>query len=232
MKLINFLKDLIAPKKCYSCQKEWHFLCEKCLEEIWFFEPICPVCKQSSKNFEVHFYCKNDFVYYDKVIILTHYKNKIIKHLIKDAKFYHRKDILEDLVDYLLKRFLTHTGEKIEDCIFIPTPMYFWKKLSRWYNQSEILAISLWKKFWCEYNNKIIKKIKSTKQQSHLSKIERFENLKWSFLINKKEFYKYKDKNFVIIDDVVSTGTTLNEISKILKIQWAQKIYGLCIASD
>jgi hypothetical protein len=39
----------------------------------------------------------NEFVHYDKIIILTHYKNKIIKKLLHDAKFYKRKDILEDL---------------------------------------------------------------------------------------------------------------------------------------
>lgn len=232
MKLINFLKDLIAPKKCYSCKKEWHFLCWDCLEKIWNFEQICPVCKQSSRDFEVHFYCKNDYVYYDKVIILTHYKNKVIKNLIKDAKFHHRKDILEDLSVYLWNTLFHHIDEKIDDIIFLATPMYFWKKIFRWYNQSEILTKNLSKKFSWEYNFNIIKKIKSTKQQSHLSKIERKENLKWSYTVNQKELNKYKNKTFIIVDDVVSTGTTLNEISKLLKNQGIKKIYGLCLASD
>lgn len=232
MKLINFFKDLIAPKKCYSCSEEWHFLCEKCIDEIWYFESICPVCKQKSRNFEVHFYCMSDFVYYDKVIILTHYKNKTIKHLIHDAKFYHRKDILEDLSLYLWNKFILNLDENLDDFIFIPTPMYFWKKLSRSYNQSEILVKALSKKLSINYDLNILKKIKSTTQQSHLSKIERLENLKWAFLINKNKIKKYKDKTFVIVDDVVSTWTTLNELSKILKNNWVKKVYALCIASD
>lgn len=231
-KLINFFKDLIAPKKCYSCSKEWHFLCEKCLDEIWFFEQICPVCKQYSKDYEVHFYCKNDFVYYDKVIILTHYKNKIIKKLIKSAKFYHRRDILEDLSYYLWNKFFSHIEEKKQDLILIPTPMYFWKKLSRWYNQSEILVKNLSEKFDIEYDLELITKIRKTKQQSHLSKIERLENLAWAFELDKEKIKKYKDKTFIIVDDVVSTWTTLNEISKLLRKNWVKKIYGLCIASD
>lgn len=229
---LTIIKDLIAPKKCYSCSKEWHFLCSNCFENIGFFEPICPVCKQSSRDFEVHFYCRNDYVYYDKVIILTHYKNKVIKHLIKDAKFYQRKDILEDLSLYLWNTLFHHIDEKIDDIIFIATPMYFWKKILRGYNQSEILTQQLSEKFWIEYNFKIIKKNKSTKAQSHLSKMERIENLKGSYKIHQKELSKFKNKTFVIVDDVVSTWTTLNEISKLLKNHGVKKIYGLCLASD
>lgn len=232
MKIINFFKDLIAPKKCYSCSKEWHFLCSNCFDSIGYFESICPVCKQSSRHFEVHFYCKNDFVYYDKLIILTHYKNTAIKHLIKDAKFYQRKDILEDLSVYLWNTLFYHCDEKMEDLIFISTPMYFWKKILRGYNQSEILTLYLSKIFWVFYHFKIIKKIKSTKQQSHLSKMERKENLKNSYKINQHELLKYKNKTFIIVDDVVSTGTTLNEIAKLLKSQGVTKVYGLCLASD
>ncbi|MDD5769351.1 MAG: phosphoribosyltransferase family protein [Candidatus Gracilibacteria bacterium] len=232
MRIVDFFKDLIAPKKCYSCHKEGLFLCKECLEEIGYFESICPVCKQSSRNFEVHFYCKNDFVYFDKVIILNHYKNKIIKKLIKDAKFYHRKDILQDLSIYLGNKLLSSIDEKNDEIVLISIPMFFWKKMLRGYNQSEVLIKSLADKFNIKYNFKIIKKIKSTKPQSHLSKIERLENLQNVFIFNKKELQKYKHKTFIIVDDVVSTGTTLNEIAKLLKQNGVKKIYGLCLASD
>jgi predicted amidophosphoribosyltransferase len=59
------------------------------------FEPICYLCKGRSEYFNIHTNCKND-VYYDKIIILSHYKNKIISKLIKDLKFYAKKDIAED----------------------------------------------------------------------------------------------------------------------------------------
>lgn len=230
--MFKILKDILAPKKCYSCWKEWHFLCKDCLNRIWYFESICPVCKQKSNNFEVHSYCKNDFVFYDKIIILTHYRNNIIKKLIKDAKFYHKKDILDDLSFYVWNKFFENVNEKKEDLIFVQIPMYFLKKLFRWYNQSEVIINFLSKYFQINYDFKILKKIKYTKQQSHLSRIERINNLKWSFDINKDLIKKYKNKTFVIIDDVVSTWTTFNEISKLLKNNWIKRIYWLSIASD
>jgi len=202
------------------------------MEKIGYYESICPVCKESSRDFEVHFYCKKETVYLDKVIILTHYQNKIVQKLIKDAKFYQRKDILEDLSFYLWEKLFDHIDENTQDLIFIPTPMYFWKKLKRGYNQSEILVKNMSKICQIDYNNSLISKTRNTKSQSHLSKIERMENLKNTYQIKQKDLWKYKNKTFIIVDDVVSTGTTLNEIAKILKKSGIQKIYGLCLASD
>lgn len=230
--ILKILKDIFAPKKCYSCKKEWHFLCEKCMESIGYYESICPVCKQSSRDFEVHFYCRKETLYLYKVIILTHYQNKTIQKLIKDAKFYHRKDILEDLSFYLWEKLFAHIDENTQDLIFIPTPMYFLKKIKRWYNQSEILVKNMSKICQIDYNNLLISKARNTKPQSHLSKMERIENLQNAFVVNPKELQKYKNKTFIIVDDVVSTWTTLSEIAKILKNNWIKKIYGLCLASD
>lgn len=232
MNIFNIIKDILAPKKCYSCKKEWHFLCKKCLEEIGYFESICPVCKEKTRDFEVHFYCKKETISLDKVIILTHYQNKIIKKLIKDAKFYGKKDILEDIALYLWEKLFDHIEENTQDIILIPTPMYFWKKLKRWYNQSEILVKNMSKICQIDYNNSLIKKVRNTKAQSHLSKIERMENLQKAFSIDEKLIQNLKNKTFIIVDDVVSTGITLHEISTLLKKYGVKKIYWLCIASD
>lgn len=232
MKIINLFKDIIAPKKCYNCWQEWSFICQECLDEFWCFENICYVCKAKTRDFEVHEYCKNEFVHYDKIIILTHYKNKVIKRLIEDAKFYWKKDILEDFSNYLWQKLFENIPENKDELILIPTPMYFWKKVIRWYNQSEILVKNLSEKFWINYNLKIVRKVKKTKPQSHLSKIERIENLKWVFCLDEKELKRYKDKTFIILDDVVSTWSTINEIAKILKKNWVKRVYGLWVASD
>jgi predicted amidophosphoribosyltransferase len=70
-------------------------LCLVCFKQCNNFDSICYVCKNPSKDFEIHSDCQQG-LYYKKVIILTHYKNKVIKKLITDAKFYKRKDIFED----------------------------------------------------------------------------------------------------------------------------------------
>lgn len=232
MKIINFLKDLIAPKKCYSCKKEWCFLCRECFLKLENFDSICYVCKWNTNNFEVHEKCKKE-VYYDKIVVLSHYKNKIIKQIIKDFKFYSKKDIKDDFWYYLGELFFNNEIYKnYLDYVIINPPMSFFKKLKRWYNQSELLAKIISKDTNIKLEKNIIIKYKKTRQQSNLSRIERLENLKDCFKINKKLIDKIDNKNIIIVDDVISTGTTINEISKTLKQNWAKKVIWLIIASD
>jgi len=104
------------------------------------FEPICYLCKGKSDNFKIHSNCRKN-VYYDNIIILSHYKNKIISKLIKDFKFYNRKDIADDFGNYLSNLFFEISKSKnTENYIIIFPPMSFLKKLKRGYNHSEVLA--------------------------------------------------------------------------------------------
>jgi competence protein ComFC len=228
--MFNFIKDIIAPKKCYSCKKEWHFLCPTCLSSMSNFTPICYICKGKSDNFIIHNECQ-EWIYYDQLIVLTHYKNKHIAQLIKHAKFYGKKDILEDIWTYLWKVLLSYYKVTEKD-IILWVPMSFWKKLRRWYNQSHFIAKKVSKICFAQYRKDILKKKKSTRQQSKLSRQQREENLKDCFQINKKKVDIIDKKNIIIVDDVVSTWATLNEIAKQLKLNWANKVIWLCFASD
>lgn len=232
MKIYKFLKDLIAPKKCYSCNKEWHFLCEICLSKLSNFEHICYSCKGKSDYFNVHKNCLWD-VKYDKIIVLTHYKNRIISKLIKDLKFYWKRDIWEDLWFYLSDIFFENEIYKnIDNYVLIFPPMWLFKKLKRWYNQSEIIAKSISNITWIKLVKNLIIKTKTTGQQSKLNRQERLINLNNSFKIATNKIDNIDKKIFIIVDDVVSTGSTINEISKVLKEKWVKKTIWLIVASD
>ncbi len=234
-KLINLLKDLLAPKKCYLCKCEWHFLCKKCSKKIPSFNSICYICKETSYKFNVHGKCK-DNIFFDKIIVLYHYKIKIINKLIKDWKFYNKKDIFTDFWDLMSKKLKENIDFfNNEDYIIIPTPLHFFKRFKRWYNQSYIISKQISYNTWINVNKNLVYKAKHTRQQSQLSKIDRINNLQNSFKINKKQLDiidNYKNKTVIIVDDVISTGTTINEISKILKEVWFKNIIWLVIASD
>ena len=233
MKIFSFIFDFIAPKKCYSCKKEWHFICKDCYKKIYSFEEKCYVCKEYSKNFEIHSECKKNDVFYDKILVLKHYKNNLIRKLIKDWKFYGRTEILQEFSFYMYEKFIENEKiKKLDDFLIISIPSYFLRKFKRWYNSSEVLAKSFANISKIPYNKNILKKIKKTKQQSKLTREERLKNLVDSFKINKKYIDLVKNKKIILIDDVVSTWSTLNEVSRILKQNWAEKIIWVIIASD
>lgn len=232
MNIYKFILDLIAPKKCYSCNKEWHFLCEDCVKIELDFSLCCYKCKWLTKNWETHEECKKN-VFYDKIIVLNHYREWKTSKLIKDAKFYNKKEIFLDFSNYMYEKFiLNQKMVNKNDFLIVSIPSHFTRKIKRWYNSSEVISKYFSKISWIIYKKNILKKVKNTRQQSKLSRQERLKNLEKSFKISKNKLDIIKWKKIILIDDVISTGTTINEISKILKNNWVNYVIWLIIASD
>ncbi|MDR2640928.1 MAG: hypothetical protein LBC61_06640 [Candidatus Peribacteria bacterium] len=140
----------------------------------------CYFCKVSTKNFLVCEDCVKKFeVYFDKAIILTNYNSKLISRLIKDAKFYNKKEIFEDFANYLYEKFLLNHKIKLKDDYIISSiPSHFFRLLKRGYNSSEVLSKYFSKISGIKYEKRIVIKTKNVKQQSKLSREERLINLK------------------------------------------------------
>lgn len=231
MNLLNLIKNILAPKKCYSCKKEWLFLCEKCEKRLPNFPSSCFVCKQESENYIIHKNCKKNTIYYDKIIIKYHYKGTYIKKMIHDGKFYGRKDIFEEI--WQLLSLHLETNEKCnKNSILVPVPLHFLRRMKRGFNQSEILAREISAYTWIWYHNNILKRKKHTRQQSKLSRKIRLTNIEDGFAINKNYMDTIDKKDIIIVDDIVSTASTINEVSRMYKMLGAKRVIALCVASD
>ena len=249
--IINFFKDILAPKKCFSCKKEWNFLCWDCFLELNNFKPFCYICKRKSENFKIHKKClienklldwknfNDKKIYLDNVIVMTHYKNKVIKKLIKYFKFYWKKDIWVELWEKLwifvknnIINNLSTEGFSPLNNLVIPVPLHFFKKIKRWFNQSEILAKNFANTLNINYSKNIIIRKKHTRQQSKLSRQKRLDNLENAFKIKNCQIDNVDKKIIFLVDDVVTSWTTLNEIAKLLKQNWAKKVIWVCLASN
>lgn len=182
-------------------------------------------------NFDKTNFYKNEIkdFYLDWVYMSCKYDFKLKKSLEK-YKFFHNKDLYRVFLPYLIQTYNLYLKDNINqnNTIIIWIPMFFIRYFWRWFNQTYLFARNIDKnlKFL-----KIIKKIKHTKKQSHLSKKERLVNILNSFEIDKKYLKLIQDKEIIIVDDVVSTGSTANEIAKILKQNWAKKVYWLFLST-
>jgi competence protein ComFC len=114
--------------------------------------------------------------------------------------------------------------------IIIPVPIHKYKMMKRGYNQVAILAKKLAKKYNKPCLLNILTKSHSTISQSSLNKYERQTNVIGSFQINPKKVNKIKNKKILLIDDVITTGATLLECTKVLKQSGINEIQTLCIA--
>lgn len=112
--------------------------------------------------------------------------------------------------------------------LIIPVPLHWRRLMFRRYNQASLLSKELARLtkipvVWnCLYRNRY------TLSQGHKNRLERIENLKDAFLV--KNDYLIKDRNIILIDDVVTTGTTVDQCSKILKKYGCKNVYILTLA--
>jgi ComF family protein len=112
--------------------------------------------------------------------------------------------------------------------LLIPVPLHIKKLRERGFNQSLILANALGKKQRIDVNFSLLKRRKSTLTQTGLNKKEREQNIKGAFEVSDKK--KIAGKNIILIDDVYTTGATLNECAKTLMKAGAEKVAVLTLA--
>lgn len=118
---------------------------------------------------------------------------------------------------------------KKREWVLVSIPLSDAKMRKRGYNQAEILAKELSKKLSFPVQN-LLQRVKETKTQVGLSNTERKLNIKNAFELNTT--YLIQNTNAFLVDDVVTTGSTLSEAAKILKKAGAQKVFGLTLARD
>lgn len=192
---------------------------------------ICINCKAKIKKYLINDIenCKNNKeVYYDYRIKILKYENMVRERII-EYKFREKTYIYKTLEKIILNNEKIYSFLKKYD-IIMPVPMYKKKKLERGYNQTELIARELSKDLEIELDYKNLKKIKNTKTQSKLTKAERKENIKNAFMI--KNTFRVEGKKIILFDDIYTTGSTLNECSRILKEAKVKEIAILTIAID
>lgn len=111
--------------------------------------------------------------------------------------------------------------------LVVPVPISKSRRKTRGYNQSELLSRPLAQYFHLPHPNDALIRLKDTESQIHLSAEERFNNMDDAFFGNPA---KLKGKTILVIDDIITTGATMNQCAKALVKAGAEKVYGLSVA--
>lgn len=111
----------------------------------------------------------------------------------------------------------------------VPIPLHTDRLKERGYNQAEIIFKDWSKKQELVWQPNLLRRDKHTIPQWKLTLAERKANIKGAFLITRPELVK--DKNILLVDDIVTTGITLDECAKVLKKAGAASVYGFSVAS-
>lgn len=128
-----------------------------------------------------------------------------------------------------LKKYITQNNLPDFD-IIIPVPLFKTKVRERGYNQSDFICLGISKTLGIKCISDIVKRNRHTSTQTKLSREERIENMKDAFEINDKYKNEIDGKGIILVDDVVTTGSTMNEVIKVLKENGCSDVTACCLA--
>jgi ComF family protein len=216
MKLLtNFILDLIFPTHCLLCRARGPELCVECSNTLPYPE------KEDRENIFASF----------------QYHDPIIKKLLHSLKYYKKKSIGIILGQHMYSRLIEeiselHTFSLGSEIVLIPVPITNKRYKERGYNQAEIIALGLIE----SDNEKIFKlekdiifKTKDTLPQARINnRNKRLKNIVDCFAI--KNAHKIKNKTIIVVDDITTTGGTINEVIKVLKKSGCKKVVGFAVA--
>ncbi len=212
---INWLLDFVWPQFCLSCKREGNLCCGYCLNNILLSKPakiIWPDKKQTS--FEACYICCD-------------YHDELVQKLIKNYKYNYLQNIANILVTILEKQ--SRRLALPRNTIITNTPLHKRKLKQRGFDQTDILAKKLARKLDLTYTP-LLKRIKHTKAQAQLDKQARTKNLQNAFVPNKSP--QNKNNTVLLIDDVTTTGATLDAAAQALKTAGFVRIICLVIAKN
>ncbi len=210
----NFVLDFLFPQKCVGCGSEdspsTDGLCKQCAGKIDY-----------GQSPFAYLFCASD------------YQDKIIKQAIWLLKYKKAKQIAKPLAELLYsrysKRHLNFTEKTRQNWTIIPIPLHKKRLRERGFNQSEIIAKHLSVMMSINLSTDVLyKKFHTDSQVSVKDRAKRMENIKGSFAVKNPELCR--NKNFILVDDVCTTGATISEARKILKEAGAKKIIALVVA--
>lgn len=212
------LIDLIYPPVCGMCNK----ICKK---------HLCKECEMDLKKYEINEIenVKGDkSKYYDYQVKTFKYKGKVRSKII-DYKFNEKSYMCHTFQKMITKNEKIYSFLKKYD-IILYVPMFKKQEHKRGYNQTYLIAKEIGKTLGVSIEKSNLTKIKDTKKQSTLTKEERKTNVKDAFVIKKPE--RIVNKKVILFDDIFTTGNTVNECSKVIKMAGTKEIAILTIAVD
>ncbi|MEO0072430.1 MAG: ComF family protein [candidate division WOR-3 bacterium] len=232
--LKNFVLDLLLPPKCLGCGKELTHghICDRCFYSVTTGAlGVCPLCGYP-KAFEDKCYhplktCPCGDSGLIRIRALGKY-NIPFKNLLHRFK-YQEYTKVGKLLGLGLANLIGSDPVLSRADFIVPIPLHPARRRERGFNQAEILAKEACLNTGIEFLNCLSRK-KNTKSQTILNHKARLENVIGAFSIKEDFLIKIKDRRIILVDDVITTGATLQEAARILTIAQAVEVYAVVVA--
>ena len=225
-----------ANLNCIMCdmpisRKNRYSLCSRCADEMNFIQDACVICGKPILNLSLDEenytqccpYCKGKKFLFDRNISFIEY-DEVSKNLIFNLKYRGKTYLSKIIAEIMYDRIQALNPEEFEKADFIMyVPLARQRQKERGFNQSEKIAEHLSRISEISLNRGIIRK-RNTKKLHHIKSDGRKKELSGAFSIVEGEKENICGKNVILVDDIFTTGSTVNEISKELRLCGVERI--------
>lgn len=230
MGLITYAKQLsqdftsvIFPDICIHCSETLYrneqYLCTSCQLQVQYIYPVQPIDKYLLK-----------FVGFRSVAYVIPYmkftKKGVVQSLLHELKYKGNTDI----GNYLGASFAEKLSGLPKSDFLLPVPTTEEKRISRGYNQTEVIATAIADKLDCPVKNDVIFRIHKSLSQTGKSRINRWVDIRNQF-VYRQDAESIRGMSVLVVDDVLTTGATVGAICEILENQGVRTIGILTLAS-
>ena len=222
---LNKIKDYIFPIFCLGCKKEGEWVCDICFKKINLFGIFaCPVCHKNTENGTVCSPCAVESFLYSHIAIGKYEEDSLLGKVIQTLKYSWAEDVVSS-IDKIIENFVENNKELFFNIDFVvPVPLHNKRYVERGFNQAELIAKILADKINKPLSN-ILERKRYTLQQAKLGREDRLKNLQDAFMLKESV-----QGNIILVDDVFTTGSTIQECAKVLKNSGINKVVGFSLA--
>ena len=219
------LLDLLFPPRCAGCSRLGSGLCPACISEIEFIEPpLCSRCGLPSVE-NPCLSCRIDPLAIDGIRGVGYLRGPL-KRAIYQFKYRQKRKMALPLAG-LIYQYLLENPLPAE--LIVPVPLHMDRLRERGYNQAALLARELSERSGLPVEEKSLVRIRETAPQVALKADERRKNVRGAF---RGQGEKLKDRQVLLIDDVSTTGATLEACAEALREKGAQSVWALVLARE
>jgi len=199
-------------------------VCNNCLDYLPIVNPpICSLCGRPIKKGQLCGLCKTSSMldHGRAWMLFVPPSDKLIHHF-----KYRRKTRLAHLLARAMAGLVLSDHILATADVITSVPLHWWKRLRRGYDQASLLARIMSQETSIAQHSKL-KRIKNTRSQTRLDETRRQQNVRNAFTVNRDGF---ENKRVILVDDVLTTGATMNECARVLKEAGATAVYS-CVAA-
>lgn len=223
--------DILFPKFCVGCWFMGSYLCTSCEEKLKYIQiDRCIYCNKASYRGLTHSGCKR-ILGIDGCMSIFQY-DTLLKKIIKAIKYRLAWDVHYELIRVIRPEFLhklTFFKEGDHPLSLQPIPLHSLRLNQRGFNYPDLLSTFFLRVIPRSQKVLLLKRVKNTQPQAQLKRRDqKYQNIHGAFGVMNPQFIKGKD--FILIDDVVTTGNTIKEACKILKYNGARRVYVVTLA--